>query len=530
MKSYETFVDDFLSIVINTFDPEKIYDAMMDFFKRLLAPAGLLLTLNTQAGRAYHTVRAFGCITYEKNSCTPSEDIKRYLSSSGMFLPISETSAELSLLTPKQRQWLIDQHVSAIVTLKYQRAIIGFLFIVPGNPLPFSKEQLFILQKLCYYSAFVLRNANLYQNAYRASIMDDLTSLYNRKYALEYITDCCNRRQPITLILMNIDDFRLYNELYGAIEADNLIRLCAHAILQELTPIDIGFRYGSDEFLILTDGCDTDAAASLARRITERITAENTADTVWSITLSCGISAYPKLSTNAMALIQDAMQSVSYSKRQGKGIQTVYHSGIKTPPENVSIHAAYDRVAPTVYALAAAIDAKDNFTFIHSMNVSKYAVILGKALGASQNSIEILRYAALLHDIGKISIPEHILKKRTHLTPEEYDIMKTHVENSTKMIRHLPDMDYVIPAVLGHHERYDGSGYPKGLSGENIPYLARILTVADCFDAMTARRVYKQALSVSYAVSELQKNKGTQFDPVMADKFVELIHKGLITV
>ncbi len=530
MRSYETFVDEFLSIVINTFDSEKIYDTMMDFFQRLLDPAGLLLTINTQASRTYYTVRSFGCVTSEKDNCTPSNDIKRYLSSADTFLRISASSQELLLLTPRQRQWLIDQHVSAIVTLKYQHAIIGFLFIVPKNNLPLSQEQLLILKKICYYSASVLRNANLYQNAYRASIMDDLTSLYNRKYALEYIMDCCNRQIPKTLMLLNIDDFRLYNELYGAVEADNLVRLCAHGILQEIGPSDMGFRYGSDEFLITADGCDTEAAASLVRRITKRIAADNTADTVWSLTISCGISAYPQISPNAMALIQDAMQAISYGKQTGKGMLTVYHSGIQTPPKNVSIHAAYDRIAPTVYALAAAIDAKDNFTFIHSMNVSKYAVILGEALGVSQDSLEILRYAALLHDIGKISIPEHILKKHSNLTPEEYDIMKTHVENSTKIIRHLPDMDYVIPAVLGHHERYDGKGYPKGLSGENIPYLARILAIVDCFDAMTARRVYKQPLPVSYAVSELIKNKGKQFDPVMVDKFVELVQKGMITV
>lgn len=111
-----------------------------------------------------------------------------------------------------------------------------------------------------------------------------------------------------------------------------------------------------------------------------------------------------------------------------------------------------------------------------------------------------------------------------------YSIMKTHVENSTKMIRYLPHMDYVIPAVLGHHERYDGTGYPRGLAGEDIPYMARILTIADCFDAMTARRPYKKPLSVSYAVSELQKNSGTQFDPELVNVFIRLINEGKITV
>ena len=148
----------------------------------------------------------------------------------------------------------------------------------------------------------------------------------------------------------------------------------------------------------------------------------------------------------------------------------------------------------------------------------------------NQNEIEIVRDAGLLHDIGKISIPERILQKTSRLTDEEYEIMKTHVENSTKMIRYLPDMDYVIPAVVGHHEHYDGKGYPRGLAGKDIPYMARILTIADCFDAMTARRPYKQPMSVSYAISELEKNSGTQFDPELVPVFVKLIYEGKISV
>lgn len=215
---------------------------------------------------------------------------------------------------------------------------------------------------------------------------------------------------------------------------------------------------------------------------------------------------------------------------EGKGNLVVYRTGMENRSNNPDIRAAYERIAPTIYALTAAIDAKDTYTFIHSMNVSRYAVILAESLGMNDTEIEIVRDAGLLHDIGKISIPEHILKKTSQLTDEEYCIMKTHVENSTKMIRYLPDMDYVIPAVVGHHERYDGTGYPRGLAGEEIPYMARILTIADCFDAMTAKRPYKQALPVAYAIDELEKNSGTQFDSALVSKFIALIYEGKITL
>lgn len=162
------------------------------------------------------------------------------------------------------------------------------------------------------------------------------------------------------------------------------------------------------------------------------------------------------------------------------------------------------------------------------MNVSKYAVMLAEALHMTDNDIEVVRVAGMLHDIGKISIPEHILKKTEGLTPEEYAIMKTHVENSIKMIRYLPNMDYVIPAVVAHHERYDGTGYPRGLKGTEIPLMGRILTIADCFDAMTARRPYKQECSIDYAAGELKKNSGTQFDPELVPVFLSLIEDGKI--
>ena len=125
-------------------------------------------------------------------------------------------------------------------------------------------------------------------------------------------------------------------------------------------------------------------------------------------------------------------------------------------------------------------------------------------------------------------IPESILKKAGKLTNEEYEIMKSHVEKSIEMIHYLPNMNYVIPAVVSHHERYDGKGYPRGIKGEEIPFLGRILAVCDSFDAMISKRAYKEPLSVEYAMGELEKNKGTQFDPEVADAFIELIKEGKV--
>lgn len=188
----------------------------------------------------------------------------------------------------------------------------------------------------------------------------------------------------------------------------------------------------------------------------------------------------------------------------------------------------YTSYQSTIYALTAAIDAKDHYTFSHSRHVAEYAGILAEEYGMSEDFIELVREAGLLHDIGKIGIPEHILNKPGKLEPEEYEIMKGHVEAAVSIIRNLPSLDYVIPAVIGHHERYDGKGYPRGIAGEDIPLSARILCIADSFDAMVSKRSYKDRCSLEFAMEEILKQAGMQFDPQLAPLFVEAVREGKI--
>lgn len=531
MKKSEAFLDQFLSSVIDTLDIETVYDIMTEALTQALNADGLLLMMHQHASNTFCIVREVGNITYEKNYCVLSTDQLHFLRESDNLVALFENpSTFLEASTSHQLAWSKKQHITYIYTIKYNRAIIGLLFIATKRHQPLSKQRCLYLNKICHYSAYALRNANLYQIAYRTSITDDLTTLYNRKYAFECIENACLENKPKILMILDIDDFKLYNELYGASEGDNLIQRCAQVVLREISANDIAFRFGADEFMVLIDGNDMDAAKKLSCRIREQIANSISFDMVWNSSITCGFSSFPDISKDSSSLIHNAEQAVYYGKMEGKGQMTIYHHGLDERTQNPDIRTAYERIAPTIYALTAAIDAKDSYTFIHSMNVSKYAVALAEAVGMNATEIEIVRDAGLLHDIGKISIPESILKKTARLTDDEYSIMKTHVENSTKMIRYLPDMDYVIPAVVGHHERYDGKGYPRGLAGENIPYMARILAVADCFDAMTSKRPYKQALPIDYAVSELRKNSGTQFDPDLASTFISLIKEGKVTL
>jgi putative nucleotidyltransferase with HDIG domain len=175
-------------------------------------------------------------------------------------------------------------------------------------------------------------------------------------------------------------------------------------------------------------------------------------------------------------------------------------------------------------ALANALDSRDTYTLHHSENVAKYGVKIAKKMNLSKELCSIIRIGGLLHDIGKIGIPEHILTKPGKLTDDEYMLITTHPSIGYEIIKHVASFNEngVLDIVLYHHERYDGKGYPAGLKGEQIPLVARIIAVADTFDAMTSKRVYRQELDLEFTLNEIHKNRGTQFDPNIVDVFLSL--------
>ena len=184
----------------------------------------------------------------------------------------------------------------------------------------------------------------------------------------------------------------------------------------------------------------------------------------------------------------------------------------------------------TILSIARTVDAKDSNTSEHSFRVSQYSLTIAKRLGYSEEKCENLRQMALLHDIGKIGIPDAILNKPGKLTDEEYEIMKTHVIRGGEILKDFTMIDNVSVGALYHHEKYDGSGYCHGLKGEQIPLDARIIGIADAFDAMTANRVYRKQLDLDFVIAELKRCSGTQFDPKLVDILLALIDEGEIDV
>lgn len=187
---------------------------------------------------------------------------------------------------------------------------------------------------------------------------------------------------------------------------------------------------------------------------------------------------------------------------------------------NAKLEKAY---LETIQTLRFTVEAKDTYTRGHSDRVSEYSVLLGKYLGLSEDDIHLLRVGGLFHDIGKIGVPDSILLKTSKLTDDEYSEIKNHPKIGAQILSNATLFEKAIPIVKHHHERYDGFGYPEKLSGENIPYLARIAAVSDSFDAMTSKRTYRDSLPMDVVINEIEKNKGTQFDPNIATVFLDIL-------
>jgi len=179
----------------------------------------------------------------------------------------------------------------------------------------------------------------------------------------------------------------------------------------------------------------------------------------------------------------------------------------------------------TIMAFSDALEARDQYTAGHSRRVMEYSKSIGQRLKLDKQDIEDLKRSALLHDIGKIGIPDIVLKKKTKLTDEEYAIIKSHPETGAAILKNIKSFKHLVPAVYHHHEQFDGEGYPDGVKGAAIPLHARIIAITDTFDAMTSSRSYRSALSFRKALSELERCKGTQFDPDIADIFIDILQE-----
>ncbi|MDP2728245.1 MAG: HD domain-containing phosphohydrolase, partial [Dehalococcoidia bacterium] len=270
----------------------------------------------------------------------------------------------------------------------------------------------------------------------------------------------------------------------------------------------------------------------IAERIRQRIAAEDfdgIGDQKIPLTVSIGVSSYTKEDSSPDALVQAADAALYVVKRAGGNAVRIHDPSIEitATKESASLDKLFrDASLGALQAVARAADAREATTRGHSTAVTGYVKHFGTALGLDGEDMKMLETAALLHDIGKIGITEAILSKPGSLTNTEWEIVQAHPVIGELLIKRMPSLPKTLLAILHHHERWDGNGYPDKLKGEEIPFFARLLTIADAYDAMTSTRPYRRALSKEQAVEELRKGAGSQFDPVLVKAFISLLAQG----
>ncbi|MHB8470803.1 MAG: bifunctional diguanylate cyclase/phosphohydrolase [Gaiellaceae bacterium] len=357
--------------------------------------------------------------------------------------------------------------------------------------------------------------------AMRLALTDPLTGLGNHRSFHERLQrellQAEDEALPVSLCLVDVDDFKLVNDRFGHPAGDRVLSQIAARLRQG----GEAFRLGGDEFAVLLPGHDEPAALAVARSIVERVAAAELAR-VGTVTVSAGIATYPVQGVGRDELIRLADSALYWAKEDGKNRARTYEptplefSELAELGELSDRHARYRAAA----SLAQAVDARDTYTGRHSERVSELATRIARRLGIDEAQIELTRLAASLHDLGKLAIPEEILRKPSALDEPERLLLQRHPQIGYRMLESL-GVEPVAACVLHHHERWDGAGYPHRLRAEEIPLGARIIFVADAYDAMTSKRVYREPLTVREAIAEIERCSGSQFDPAIVDAFSE---------
>lgn len=388
-------------------------------------------------------------------------------------------------------------------------AISGLFFVISTNEM----SQFYILGHIFeFYGMLIvwvlivtkgLGNPfnHMFKEIFNEAIHDALTGLYNRRYYdKEFVKYFDSKSKPAVVVMADVNGLKLINDAFGHKEGDYLIRSFAEVLKEECSNIgDVVVRMGGDEFLILMFDISMKESVSRIQIIKEKF--RNRSPYRVPFTASFGCVQKPEGQNNMEAIINRA-ESIMYRKKLSES--TAMKKGI-------------------VGSVMDEVHSKVDQEKTHSDNVSRYSELLAKALGFSGEKVKEIKNAAYYHDIGKIRLDPKLLVKKSSLSSNEWEDLKRHSEVGYNILASIHNYSKLSPYILGHHERWDGTGYPLGLSGEKIPIEARIITIADAFDAMTSKRSYKEAITRASAIKELQKCAGSQFDPNLVPIFIKIL-------
>jgi diguanylate cyclase (GGDEF)-like protein/putative nucleotidyltransferase with HDIG domain len=496
---------------------------------------------------------------------------------------LADYQSSSSSIESPHKPLLPDSAAAIALPVFYAEQLHGVLYVESSFHVEFSEEEILLLRTLADLIAGALHNALSFQKAQEQAITDGLTGVKTHRFFMEALSAEWKRStragRAFALVLMDLDRFKFVNDFYGHLEGDLVLQRVGHILETNCRRSDVVARYGGDEFVILMPETNMEHARQLATKLRGWVSADPLLREK-NISASFGIACYPLHGSSPQELIQVADASMYLSKHQGgNAVSTADHFDpneakkwkrdvleaylgvtlkrlFATGPE--AFEEIYSRlkqfteslastevpntkptvpsssrgpeglpqaVLDTVTSLAFAIDAKDHYTQGHSQKVSAYAALIAESLNMTDTEIEEIRLGGVLHDIGKVAIPEGILNKSGPLNPDEWETMKAHVKFGAKILDPLLPLARIREMVLHHHEFFDGSGYPDTLSGENIPLGARIIAVADAYDTITSDRTYKKGRSSLEALAELERCANAQFDGAIVQVFVRTMRQ-----
>jgi diguanylate cyclase (GGDEF)-like protein/putative nucleotidyltransferase with HDIG domain len=404
---------------------------------------------------------------------------------------------------------------------------IGLVTLVRRDDDPVTASEMGLLRLLVDQVAIAVQNARDYRDRLEQAIRDPLTGLLNRRFVYEAFAgevERCERYGTTgSIVLLDVDDFKQVNDTLGHTAGDGVLCEIGRIAAQTIRGADIFARVGGEEFALLLPETSQLEALIVAERLRRAVaSAAILADR--TVTISAGIATWPEDGTQLEELEGKADRALYWAKRNGKNLCAVATEVVVSEGAD-----SRDEMLAHLHALVATIDAQHLNTRDHSQNVAAYAAAIGERIGLTRERIVLLRRAALFHDIGKVAVRGEVLNKASALTDAEFEEIKVHTVVGGAMLKHS-GFELEADWVRHHHERLDGRGYPDGLAGDDIPLEARIIFVADAFEAMTSDRPYHDGIPVRDAVQELRRCTGSQFEPRIVDALVELLELGELPV
>ena len=389
---------------------------------------------------------------------------------------------------------------------------------VQGAPSSVRYGRWQVFSVLAEHIGAALQRGRAYEQLRERAEEDYVTGLFNHGYMQAYlekaIPEADESGEPLALLFLDVNNFKSFNDTLGHGAGDRVLQTVADELRLMTEGVGVVGRSGGDEFMIILPGHSAEEAETFNQAFQDWLSESAPAvNGIYRIRVSCGFAVYPDDAHSRHELLAAADASLYKNKRQN-----TLHSraGVRADEgPGLGVYGLLDRIVESVHS-------RDAYSRAHSEKTADYAGVLARHLGLSSTAQKTLRLAALLHDVGRIGVPDALLRKPGPLNEHEFEMVKHQLSIAEHLIVDIPNAREVRNLVLLHHERWDGKGYPRGLCGEEIPYLARLLAVADAFGAITLDRPYRRGLPVQDALRELRRATG-QFDPAVVDAFAEAI-------